>query len=303
MAAATAVLAFGAVASGVALLQRLRGGGGGAALTQRDADETADAPACGAPTAAPAGATARRGWEERQLHPVEFDRAALAYPERITRKVEAALERRSDGVLLVLERATDAHNYTAVLRTCEALGVQNVWVIDPPAVDATLLAAGGGDGDVDGDGNGNGDDDDAKLPTRKARRKNKVWRRDAELRAEGAAFARRAQFFLSVRRFATTGECIDALREEGYTIWATDLDQRARVLARGSGLRVPSPARIALVMGTESSGTSQRMLEAADERVCVARRRRASAPPSLSHAPSTRPRCAGTCPRTAWRTH
>jgi hypothetical protein len=54
-------------------------------------------------------------------------------PRRL-RKAETVLQRRTARLLLVIERATDAHNQLAVLRTAEALGVQHVHIIRPPLI-------------------------------------------------------------------------------------------------------------------------------------------------------------------------
>ena len=84
-------------------------------------------------------------------------------------------------------------------------------------------------------------------------------------------FAKRAYAFLTVRTFATTAECVAALRESGCTIWATDLSQAAVVLDRdapwASAPGYELPSRLALVMGTESSGITDEMRSAADRLV------------------------------------
>ena len=62
-----------------------------------------------------------------------------------------------------------------------------------------------------------------------------------------------------------------ALREEGRTVWATDLAQGAVVLAPGAAWLGDTPAslpeKLALVIGTESTGVSQFILDNADRRV------------------------------------
>ncbi|CAM9367968.1 unnamed protein product, partial [Heterosigma akashiwo] len=62
--------------------------------------------------------------------PISYDTAGM--PLRLLKKAEAVLARRTARFIMVLERCTDSHNYTAVIRTAECLGVQHVWVIDPP---------------------------------------------------------------------------------------------------------------------------------------------------------------------------
>ena len=51
-----------------------------------------------------------------------------AAPRRLAR-AEAVLERRRRSLCVVLEDAHDPHNVSAVLRTCEALGVQDVHLV------------------------------------------------------------------------------------------------------------------------------------------------------------------------------
>lgn len=140
----------------------------------------------------------------------------------------------------------------AVLRTCDCLGIQHVWLVGgtadaaAPEADAAGSPAGAAAGG-----------------------------------APGSA-ANEAARWLSVRRFQSTAECVAALREEpgGTEIWATDLAQSAERLdvllrrcgawrggmgaAGGGGM----PARVALVFGgSEAEGVSKEMLLAADRRI------------------------------------
>ena len=62
----------------------------------------------------------------------DFDRPELA--DRLLRKAETAIRGRTSRILCVIERCTDEHNYSAVIRTCEALGVQHIWLVDPVEV-------------------------------------------------------------------------------------------------------------------------------------------------------------------------
>lgn len=72
--------------------------------------------------------------------------------------------------------------------------------------------------------------------------------------------------WLSQHMFETIPECIDALRAEGYSIWATDLSSHATELTRGEDLR-PFPDKVAIVVGREADGVSPEMLAAADRRL------------------------------------
>ena len=74
-------------------------------------------------------------------------------------------------------------------------------------------------------------------------------RRSQEI--DDIAYARKASQWLTLREFATTAECIKALREEKMEIWATDLSQQAVCLDE---VEAPLPPKLAIVMGTESDG-------------------------------------------------
>ena len=161
---------------------------------------------------------------------------------RVLRKAEAVLQRRTDQIIVVVERCTATHNYTAVIRTAEALGIQHVWLIAPPSKDGSAPSG---------------------KQQQKPRKKDRWVQDEKELKSH-IAYARMACNWITVREFARTSECIEALREEGRTIWVTDLGQRAHELTRD---RTNLPARMAIVFGTESTGCSEEMLAAADRRV------------------------------------
>jgi len=123
--------------------------------------------------------------------------------------------------MLVLERQTDIHNQMAVMRTAEAMGLVNVWLVD-----------------------------DAVQP---------------QLPEFNKSVTKGAHGWLQLRHFDDTTSCIAALRTEGWEIWATDLAAGA-VEATIDNLS-PLPDKVAIVMGRESDGVSQEMLEEADKRV------------------------------------
>ncbi|MDP6962886.1 MAG: TrmH family RNA methyltransferase [Planctomycetota bacterium] len=50
-------------------------------------------------------------------------------PNRL-RRAEAVLQFRTSRLVLVAERCVDTHNLTAILRTAELMGIQNVYTID-----------------------------------------------------------------------------------------------------------------------------------------------------------------------------
>eukprot|EP00928_Gymnodinium_smaydae_P079342 TRINITY_DN632_c0_g2_i1.p1 TRINITY_DN632_c0_g2~~TRINITY_DN632_c0_g2_i1.p1 ORF type:complete len:385 (-),score=111.40 TRINITY_DN632_c0_g2_i1:89-1198(-) len=186
-----------------------------------------------------------------QLSPGAFDTSGADL--RLLRKAEAVLRRRTGAVLVVLERLQDGHNFCAVLRTMEALGVQHVWVVNPPPMEsknsikrrqAVELA------------------ETAKTTRVRKRAEERVatmWEADDKEDQHHLAFAKRAAQWLTVKEFASTADCVAALKEDGRAIWVTALEQSAQVLAPGAAwLDDPEAlARpVALVMGAEEAGVS-----------------------------------------------
>ena len=218
---------------------------------------------------------------QSQAAPERFERADDA--QRLAKRIETVLARRTSRLIVVLERLVDGHNYSAIFRTCEALGVQHVWVVAPPpgaerfesrsslrrkakAERARQYAA--------NDANRRADDQPVRAGSRKDRRRGKAadaWTADDALDAEHAVHGRGAARFLSVRDFASHAEVIAAVRAvPRCELWCSDLGQDASVLADGAPwLREPLPHRVALVFGTESTGVSNDLLAACDRRVYV----------------------------------
>lgn len=204
--------------------------------------------------------------------PDEDDLDAPGLPDRLVRKAETAVLGRTSRILCVVERCTDEHNYSAVLRTAEALGVQHVWLVDPVVREADGgLGAGGDSEDVSADAR------QQRAPKGGGRgRKNKRrLAHGSDWRDAHKLFARRAQEFTSIREFPDAASCVAALRADGRTIWATDLSQRAvplteRALRAATGAPNGTsvvPERLAIVFGTESVGCTETIFAAADLRV------------------------------------
>ncbi len=80
------------------------------------------------------------------------------------------------------------------------------------------------------------------------------------------AVTKGSHLWVEVRRFASTEECLKALRAEGWTIWATDLSNGAEEVDSPAVLQ-PMPDKVALVFGRESDGISRMIREAADRRL------------------------------------
>lgn len=157
------------------------------------------------------------------------DEWALDNPPHRLRRAETILRQRTTSLIVVIDKAFDWHNVNAIFRTCDALGVQHVWVIAP-------LEGYKGTADRNFDVN---------------RRINKSTDR-----------------WLTVRVFTTRKDCLAALRAEpGLKIWACDVNDKAVKLELPPVGNIAVPQRIALVMGHERTGVSRSMLAAADMHV------------------------------------
>ncbi len=203
--------------------------------------------------------------------------------QRILRKAEAALQNRTSRLIVVVERCTNDHNYSAILRTAEALGIQHVYIIDPQACKSTLKQ---GQFNLEAKEMGNSNHEsktaeiaqDAKLYRSTGQKIKYSTQAEVKDRAQHHLFAQKALEWLEVKEFQTTKECIDDLRNDGYQIWATDLSQVAVCLTK-EGLaeegikeddkqeRSIIPQKLAIVFGTEAVGCTAEMLHESDKRV------------------------------------
>ena len=185
--------------------------------------------------------------------------------QRMIRKAEAVIQWRTSRITVVVERCTNDHNYSAILRTAEALGLQNIWIIDPPPPPEFIV-----------------DEETGEETTTISRNKEispgLVSKDELKKRALHHLFARKANDWLTVREFKTTTECLEELKKTGHDLWVTDLSQEAVCLTKegltegeyqtgNSSDEFALPAKTAIVFGTEAVGCSDEMLQAADKRV------------------------------------
>lgn len=180
--------------------------------------------------------------------------------QRLLRKAEAVIQWRTSRLVLVVERCTNDHNYSAILRTTEALGIQTVYMIDPPPpamYDPTTTGS-------TTTGMTMINEDDSLLTQQEKRKLKLSTPEEIEARREHHLFAKKATEWLTVKDFTTSEECVSELRSLGYELWVTDLSQQAECLTLTSP-RIPE--RVAIVMGTEAVGCSQYMLDEADKRI------------------------------------
>jgi tRNA G18 (ribose-2'-O)-methylase SpoU len=72
--------------------------------------------------------------------PAEIRMDSCSLDQRMIRKAEGAIRNRTSRLIVVVERCTNDHNYSAILRTVEALGVQHVYIIAPQCIQSTLTS-------------------------------------------------------------------------------------------------------------------------------------------------------------------
>jgi tRNA (guanosine-2'-O-)-methyltransferase len=133
-------------------------------------------------------------------------------PERKAR-IDEVVAQRTRTLTVVMEAFCDPQNVNAVLRTCEAFGIQELHVIEGPM---------------------------------KAYDRNKKISQNADK-------------WLDVQRWPSTAECLEALRRDGFAIYATHLDDGAVPLDQLS-----FAGKVALVFGNENRGVSPEALALAD---------------------------------------
>ena len=183
--------------------------------------------------------------------------------QRMIRKAEGAILNRTSRLIVVVERCTNDHNYSAILRTVEALGVQHVYIIAPQCIQSTLS--------IDDMGEEEKDVKDVQLKRSTGALVKKASESEKKDRVMHHLYARKATEWITITDFDDTKSCIDKLRTDGYKIWATDLGQVAVCLDE-EGLPKTTggkliPNKLAIVFGTEAVGCSTEMLNAADLRV------------------------------------
>lgn len=146
-------------------------------------------------------------------HPGPGEEAGTdAGPPRLAR-AEAVLAARLRHLTVVLEDAHDPHNTSAVLRTCESFGIQDVHLV----AEAQAVA---------------------------------------ELNPKVSIGAER---WLTLHRHQGSLSAIAALRQAGYRLYVSHVDERATTLPD-----LPCSERAAYVFGNERAGVTEHWLQAAD---------------------------------------
>jgi tRNA (guanosine-2'-O-)-methyltransferase len=156
---------------------------------------------------------------DRALAPASADAAAeggaapgFLTPERKAR-IDQVVASRTRTLTVVMEAFADPQNVNAVLRTCEAFGIQTLHVVEGPM---------------------------------------KPYDRNKKI-------SQNADKWLEVTRWRSTAECLGRLKQDGFAIYATHLDERATSLEALS-----FAGKVALVFGNEHRGVSPEALALAD---------------------------------------
>lgn len=133
--------------------------------------------------------------------------------ENRIRRVETVLARRRPDLRVVLEEVRNTHNASAVIRTCDAVGV----------LDVDIIYAG-----------------NDEFPVNRA-------------------ISTQAHKWLRFHRHSSAADCFADLRDKGFVIAATHLDEKAVPYTE-----IDFTRPIAVVFGNEAEGVSPAALEQAD---------------------------------------
>ena len=138
-------------------------------------------------------------------------------PERKAR-IDEVVAGRTRTLTVVMEALCDPQNVNAVVRTCEAFGIQDLHVIEGVM---------------------------------------KPYDRNKKV-------SQNADKWLDVHRWKNTRACLEHLRGEGFTVYATHLEPGSRTLSE-----LTFAGRVALVFGNEHRGVSDEALALADARYAI----------------------------------
>ncbi len=137
--------------------------------------------------------------------------------ERRVRRMVSVVERRLTSVTLVLENIIDGHNASAMIRSAEGLGIENIHIVEQPhpyKVNRSIL--------------------------------------------------RGAHRWVSIHRYQRIESCTSHLKERGFLLAVADV---------GNGCvpvhQLPVDKKVAIVMGSELDGLSQRAKADADIRFTI----------------------------------
>jgi tRNA (guanosine-2'-O-)-methyltransferase len=145
----------------------------------------------------------------------------MVTPKRL-QKIKTVISQRQKDIVVVLEDTYDPHNAEAVFRSCDAFGIQNIYLI---------------------------------FENQKSFNPKKV----------GKSSSSSANKWLDFTIYNSTKECLEKLKEQGYTIIATALDEDSHSIY-DTNFTIP---KIALLLGNEHAGLTQTALDLSDQKVII----------------------------------
>jgi len=133
-------------------------------------------------------------------------------------RLQGVVSRRQADLVVVLEDVHDPHNAAAVFRSCDAFGIQDVYLVF--------------------------DQVEAYNP-----------------RNVGKHSSSSTNKWLDFHIFSSSSECLSKLKEEGYDIVVTALEQRSELVYEIDFTK----RKLALVFGNESRGVTKDVMALADQ--------------------------------------
>lgn len=133
--------------------------------------------------------------------------------ERRLQKITTVLKQRQPDLTVVMENIHDPHNVSAILRTCDAVGVHQVQLVYT----------------------------NTEFP---------------DIGKKSSASARK---WVERRKFNSIPECYKTLHEEGFTIYATHLNETSVSI-----YQIDFTKKVAIVVGNEHEGVSEEATKHAD---------------------------------------
>lgn len=137
-------------------------------------------------------------------------------------KIKQVVENRQSGLVVVLEDVHDPHNAAAILRSCDAFGVQEVYFCF-----------------------------------------NKV--EPYNPRKVGKVSSSSANKWLDFEIFDSVEKCLKKLKKDGYFVVATVLAEDSKNIFKTKF----NQEKLAVLVGTEHSGLSEKAIELADQKVII----------------------------------
>ena len=180
-------------------------------------------------------------------------------------------------LVVVLERCIDPRNFEYILRTCLALKVEDVWVID-----ATKRKIPSGKNPFDRSSLAEFTEEEGGGVKKKEKRQVHGLDQETDHGEEAVTLlldgtARVLLEKLRVSHFSSSKDFLDESARRGLDVWATELSQVAIPLAQAMEKRsrrrsqiesqIESQHKVALVFGREGDGVSEEVLLGASERV------------------------------------